>query len=121
VLFLFVLFASPLHAEIKPGVKFDADVIDVISGDTFEFRVKLGVFGITQVCRMLDYSAPQIDEPEGMRAKVMLERLIGGSNVTIELAEYSDFEGNWLCNVWLPDGTRINSIMRELLGGRSNI
>jgi endonuclease YncB( thermonuclease family) len=118
-LLVLIVLASPLRAEIKPGVKFNADVIGVISGDTFEFRVRLGVFGVTQVCRMLDYSASPIDEPEGMRAKVMLERLIGGSEVTIEFAEYSDLKGNWLCHVWLPDGTHVNELMRELLGNRT--
>jgi endonuclease YncB( thermonuclease family) len=120
-LLMLIIMASPLHAEIKSGVKFDADVIDVISGDTFEFRVRLGVFGITQICRMLDYSASPIDEPEGMRAKVMLERLLGGSEITIEFAEYSDLQGNWLCHVWLPDGTHVNELMRELLSDRTTL
>lgn len=112
--FTALLLVLPAPAS---GGAFEAEAVYVIDGDTFQFEVGLINVVIRGRCRMLRYNAPELIEKErqeGMRAKEKLRELIEGKRVRIESDE-TDKYGRWLCDVWLPDGTNVNELMREFL------
>jgi endonuclease YncB( thermonuclease family) len=106
-----------LAAQAPASGGFEADVVAVVDGDTFQFEAGLINVIIRGRCRMLRYNAPELagaERAEGLRAKEKLGGLIGGKTVRVE-AKGTDKYGRWLCEVWLPDGTNVNDIMREHL------
>jgi endonuclease YncB( thermonuclease family) len=117
--FTALLLVLPAPAS---GGAFEAEAVYVIDGDTFQFEVGLINVVIRGRCRMLRYNAPELTGPEltekerqeGTRAKDKLRELIEDKRVRIESDE-TDKYGRWLCEVWLPDGTNVNEVMREFL------
>jgi endonuclease YncB( thermonuclease family) len=117
--FTALLLVLPAPAS---GGAFEAEAVYVIDGDTFQFEVGLINVVIRGRCRMLRYNAPELTGPEltekerqeGTRAKDKLRELIEDKRVRIESDE-TDKYGRWLCEVWLPDGTNVNGVMREFL------
>ena len=99
---------------------YDAEVADVIDGDTVDLHVSLGfyVWIRYQRIKLAGIDAPDPATPEGAAATKHLESLIGGKSVILESIHGDDDParrdsfGNWLGNVWL-DGKSINDAMVE--------
>jgi hypothetical protein len=110
--FLVLLLAAVSFAE-----GFERKVTWVVDGDSFKFEVRALDVTVEDECRMLGYNAPEMTGDErrmGRRAKGRLIDLIAGETVRIR-TEKRDRYGRNLCDVWLRDGTHVNSVMRKWL------
>jgi len=84
-----------------------AHVVDVIDGDTFT------VVGDT--IRLADVDAPELDQPNGVRAKRRLQELIEGKDVEYE-EQARDVYGRLVAQVWVGH-VDVNATMRTFLRG----
>ena len=83
----------------------------VVDGDTFVFKK-----GVDDRCRMLGYTAPEKKEDKELyrQASHKLGAMITGAKLLI----YTQKRDRWnrlLCEVYLPDGTHVNKVMRAWL------
>ncbi len=115
---ILLLFAPPAGGEVKPGQKFTAEVVRVVDGDTYKFRVPLLNVVVQGTCRTRHYNAPELrgeEGPKGIEARARLKELIEGKTVTILAGETADRYGRWVCETWLLDGRSVDKAMREYL------
>jgi len=94
---------------------YNAIVIRVIDGDTFDADVDLGFHTISrQRFRVAGYSAPEIKGTEreiGLIAKAKLEELLPlGKYITLTSTKTEKFS-RWLGEVILADGTTLSSYL----------
>jgi len=113
--------AVPAVAEDGPteaSYVYNADVVDVIDGDTVDLNVSLGfyVWIRYQRIKLAGIEAPDAGTPEGEAAAKHLEELIGGKSLILRSIHGDDDParrdsfGNWLGELWL-DGKSINDEM----------
>lgn len=125
-----VSIAAALLAGLAPAIAddgpteaaytYNAEVVDVIDGDTVDLNVSLGfyVWIRYQRIKLAGIDAPEAGTPEGDAATKHLEDLIGGKSVILKSIHGDDDParrdsfGNWLGLVWL-DGKSINDAMVE--------
>jgi endonuclease YncB( thermonuclease family) len=112
--------ATAADGPKEPAYTYNAEVVDVIDGDTFDVHVSLGfyVWIRYQRIKLAGIDAPDASEPGGEAAKAELENLIGGKTVILQSIHGDDDParrdsfGNWLGLVWV-DGKSINDAMVE--------
>lgn len=119
LIYLLILLSTPALAaprQAKLPAEFDAQVLHVIDGDTFQFKTSLLNVDINETCRMKEYNAPELhgpEKPEGTRAKDKLISLIGGKKIHIVTLGREKY-GRMLCTA--STGTvSIGAAMREHL------
>ena len=112
--------AAPAPAGASGAVTseyFRVEADKIVDGDTFTFRHAHLDVDISGTCRMTGYNAPEVrgkEKPLGLEASTRLAKLLTRSQVKIT-AEKRDRYGRWLCDVWLEDGTHVNTDMRAWL------
>jgi hypothetical protein len=114
-----MLLVAPAFADDYSG-----RVLSVEDGDSF--IVEITSFNVEQrgECKMLHYNAPELNErvgsgvPDGRASAQKLTGLIDQKKVQIKTRWTQSFSKN-LCDVWLMDGTHVNSVMRDYLSSYS--
>jgi micrococcal nuclease len=97
--------------------KYRGIVSRVIDGDTIELMLDLG-FNISHMihARLLNYSAPELNEPGGIEAKEFLERLVLNQYVGVHTYKTKDSKNykmtftRYLANIFL-NGKCINDVL----------
>lgn len=131
VAFMALAFAMPAMAsETLPG-PVQAKVVRVIDGDTFvaEARIWPGQT-VTVNVRLRSIDAPEIrsrcpaEKVAGKKAKMALERMIGGSTVAIRNISGGKYYGRVLADVTTRDGRPVaeqllgHALVRAYAGGK---
>jgi micrococcal nuclease len=94
---------------------YDATVINVVDGDTFDAQLQLGFYlTATLRLRVLGINAPEMHGPSheaGAAAKAFAGSLLReGAKVVLHTEKSDDF-GRWLAKVTLPDGSDFGQTM----------
>ena len=98
--------------------EYKATTIRVVDGDTVWLRVDLGFRMFAEMdFRLLGIDAPErygvnADPVKAQEAKAYLESLVLGKELKIETFK-PDKYGRWLVEIYLPDGSNVNSAMVE--------
>ncbi len=82
----------------------------VIDGDTFEVEVDSST---TERIRLEGVDAPELNTPEGMKAKQKLEELVLYKEVEYE-EKAKDVYGRIVAQVWV-DGINVNEEMKDFI------
>lgn len=108
-----LLFALFLHSaansvEVGPSnqpVTFEAQVIDVIDGDT----VKVSLLGKTVNVRLNGIDAPEIDQPFGQESKAYLRQILQGTPIYLNVYG-KDKNKRWIADIVTPNGLNLNQL-----------
>ena len=97
-------------APIKPYV-YDARIVKVIDGDTFDFEIDLGFsIHVKERMRLYGVNTPEIkgtERPEGMKVKNYVSKKI--LNKTFEILVYKKGKyGRYVADLKLSDGERLS-------------
>lgn len=91
-------------------------VIRIVDGDTFVADLDLGcrmwLHGVS--VRVLGIDTPEVrgeSREKGLAASARAAELLSGGDVLIRSDEYDNF-GRVLAYVWLPDGRRLDEVLR---------
>lgn len=119
--FIAVLLLFPLISVAGEPGYYNARLIRVLDGDTFEAEIDLGLnIRITEIVRVLDYDAPETWRPKSEQERIRGE---AATDSAIELlqpgfvlrATYGRGSfGRVLVDVRLPDGRDYVEVMKNL-------
>ena len=94
---------------------YNCKVLRVVDGDTVEVEIDLGLYvKITRMVRLLGINAPEMNTPEGPKAKEHLEVLLAGNFIVIQThLDRNDKYGRLLGTFFIATvaGTNINKRM----------
>lgn len=90
---------------------YPARVVRVVDGDTYDFDASLG-FGVSIriMVRLRDLDTPELNTPEGKRAKVAAEQALASGLVTIRPTGQQTF-ARWVADVYVS-GAPVAAILR---------
>jgi micrococcal nuclease len=104
----------------KPAFTYSAKIVRVIDGDTVVADIDLGMktWRHNESLRLLDVRAAELTGPDkvaGQMAKEYLQTLMeeGEKVLVVTTKDKSDKYGRYLADIYLPDGTHVNQLVRE--------
>lgn len=110
---------SPQAPEVTDAdlYRYAAVITRVIDGDTFIADIDCGFrMWLRDVSvRVLGIDTPEVtgtDRPRGEAARAFATGVLLGRRVFLHSTEYDSF-GRVLAAVWLPDGRRLDEVLRE--------
>jgi len=104
--------------------RYDAKIVRVIDGDTFEFEVDLG-FSITikEKLRLYGIDTPEIrgkERPQGLKVKKYVKKLIHNKMFEIDVYKKGKF-GRYVADVYLKKGVTLTThLLKKKMGRRVN-
>ena len=102
------------------GFIYNAEVLRVVDGDTYKFKIDLG-FELTHkgTFRLTDVNTPEIrgkERPKGLKVKEYVKKLIEGKTITVETFKKGKF-GRYVCEIYLKPNKK-NPLSKHLLRKR---